>query len=82
MEHYQCFQKYISKTRAERVSDTVFFKHTYRTQPTITPEDAVMTSTKELNNNTLGTVPQEYTQYKALKNIRYVQHDSSTKGRS
>ena len=64
-----CFRKYISNTRAEIVSDTVFFKHKYLTQPTINPEDAVMTATKELNNTILCTVPQDHAQYKALKNI-------------
>ena len=69
MEHYWCFRKYISKTRSERVSDTVFFKHKYLAQPIITQEDAVMTAAKELNNTILSTVPQEHAQYKALKNI-------------
>ena len=27
MEHHQCFHIYIVKTRATRVSNTVFFKH-------------------------------------------------------
>ena len=69
MEHYWCFRKYITKARVERVSDTVFFKHKYLTQPTITPEDTVTTAAKELNNTILGTVPQEHAQYNALKNI-------------
>ncbi len=29
MEHQQCFHIYIVKTRATRISDTVFFKHQY-----------------------------------------------------
>jgi hypothetical protein len=33
MEHLQCFHIYIVKTRATRVSDTVFFKHQYITNP-------------------------------------------------
>jgi hypothetical protein len=31
MEHHQCFHIYIVKTRAMRVSETVFFKHQYIT---------------------------------------------------
>jgi hypothetical protein len=31
MEHYRCFNIYIVKTRATRVSDAVFFKHQYIT---------------------------------------------------
>ena len=65
LENYRCFRKYISKTSAERVSDTVFFKHKYLIQPTITPEYAVMTAAKKLNNTILVTSPQEHAQYKA-----------------
>jgi hypothetical protein len=37
MEHHQCFTIYIAKTRATRVSDAVFFKHQYITNPQIMP---------------------------------------------
>jgi hypothetical protein len=37
------------QTKSERVSDTVFFKTKYITQPTMTPEDAII---KALNNLT------------------------------
>ncbi len=33
MEHHQCFHIYIVKTRATKISDTVFFKHQYITNP-------------------------------------------------
>jgi spore maturation protein CgeB len=33
MEHHRCFKIYITKTRATRISDTVFFKHQYITNP-------------------------------------------------
>jgi hypothetical protein len=42
MEHHRCFNVYIVKTRATRVSDSVFFKHQYITNPQITPETLVM----------------------------------------
>jgi hypothetical protein len=29
MEHHRCFKIYVPKTRATRVSNTVFFKHQY-----------------------------------------------------
>ena len=32
-EHYRCHKVWIKKTCAERVSDTVFFKHRYLTNP-------------------------------------------------
>jgi hypothetical protein len=42
MEHHRCFHVYIVKTRATRVSDRVFFKHQYITNPQITPETLVI----------------------------------------
>jgi hypothetical protein len=41
-EHYWCHQIYVKKTKSERISDTVFFKHRYLTQPTVTPADTVI----------------------------------------
>jgi hypothetical protein len=41
-EHYQCHQIYVKKTKSERISDTVFFKHRYLTQPTVTPADTII----------------------------------------
>ncbi len=37
MDHHRCFHIYIVKTRAARISDTVFFKHQYITNPQVTP---------------------------------------------
>ncbi len=42
MEHHRCFQVYVTRTQAMRVSDTVFFKHLYITNPTISPESHVV----------------------------------------
>jgi hypothetical protein len=50
MEHHWCFNVYIVKTRATRVSDSVFFKHQYTTNPQITPETLVMTSRRSHNH--------------------------------
>jgi hypothetical protein len=41
-EHYLCHQIYVKKTKSERISDTVFFKHRYLTQPTVTPVDTII----------------------------------------
>jgi hypothetical protein len=38
-EHYCCHKIHVKKTNSERVSDTVFFKHKYITQPTLTLAD-------------------------------------------
>ncbi len=41
-EHYRTHVIFAKKTRAKRLADTVFFKHKYLTQPTITPADAIV----------------------------------------
>ncbi len=41
-EHYWCHQIYVKKTKSERISDTVFFKHRYLTQPSVTPVDRII----------------------------------------
>jgi hypothetical protein len=48
-EHYQCHVIYVKQMKNESVSDTVFFKTKYITQPTMTPADII---TKALNNLT------------------------------
>jgi hypothetical protein len=41
-KHYGCHTIYCTKTRAERISETVFFQHLYLTQPVVTPADAII----------------------------------------
>jgi hypothetical protein len=50
MEHHCCFHVYITKTRATRVSDAVFFKHQYITNPQLTPETLTMKAALELTS--------------------------------
>ena len=40
-EHYQCHVIYVKQTKSKRVSDTVFFKKKYITQPTMTQSDII-----------------------------------------
>ena len=56
IEHHQCFHIYILKTRARRVSNTVFFKHQYITNPQVTPETLVIKVASELTNALKGSV--------------------------
>jgi hypothetical protein len=42
MEHHRCFWVYITRTRATQIGDTVFFKHQYITNPTVSPESHVV----------------------------------------
>lgn len=48
MEHYRCHIIYVKKTRSESISDTVFFKHKYITQPTVTPADTIIKALDDL----------------------------------
>ena len=49
-KHYRCHKVWNVETKAERVSDTVFFKHKYITQPTLTPEDVMIRAILNLRN--------------------------------
>ncbi len=53
-EHYQCHQIYVKKTKSERISDTVFFKHRYLTQPTVTSADTIIKALGELTHALKG----------------------------
>ncbi len=50
MEHHQYFHIYIVKTRATRISDTVFFKHHYITNPQVTPKTLVIKAALDLTS--------------------------------
>jgi hypothetical protein len=56
MEHHQYFYIYIVKTRATRVSGTVFFKHQYITNPQVTPKTLVIKEASELTSVLKGLV--------------------------
>ncbi len=48
MEHYRCYIEHITSTRANRISQTVFFCHKYITMPTITASDVVLKASEDL----------------------------------
>ena len=47
-EHYQCHKVHVKKTNTEQILDTVFFKHRYITQPTVTPADILTKAIDDL----------------------------------
>eukprot|EP01082_Thalassiosira_pseudonana_P012372 g11214.t1 g11214 contig5:382941-386300(-) len=55
-EHYRCHKIFIKATRTERITDTVFFKHKYLTNPTVTPEDAVVKAAQDLTKAVQGNL--------------------------
>ena len=47
-DHYRTHRIYVKAINAGRVSEAVFFKHKYLTNPTVTHADRVVQATKEL----------------------------------
>jgi len=49
-DHYRAHLIHVKGTKAERVSETVFFKHKYLTNPSVTHADRVISAARELFN--------------------------------
>ena len=49
-DHYRARRIYVKAAGAERVSEIVFFKHKYLTNPTVTHADIVVQAARELYN--------------------------------
>jgi hypothetical protein len=47
-EHYRCWWVFVKETRSKCITDTIFFKHKYITQPTVTPADAIVKAYQDL----------------------------------
>jgi hypothetical protein len=69
VEHHRCFKMYITKTRATRVSDTVFFKHQYITNPMVSPESLVVAAAQQLTTALKGNIPAGNKTAEALKRL-------------
>jgi hypothetical protein len=50
-DHYRCHWIFVKAIRAKQISDTVFFKHKYIMQPTMTTDDLVI---KAIHNLTIA----------------------------
>jgi hypothetical protein len=64
MEHHQCFRVYVTWTRATRISDTVFFKHQYLTNPKISPESHMVTLLNNVQQPSRATYRQAMRQWR------------------
>ncbi len=69
MQHHQCFWVYITKIRAMRISDTVFFKHQYITNPMVSPESHVVVAAQQLATALKGNIPAGNETTEALKKV-------------
>ena len=54
-EHYRTHRIFVKATRTHCLSDTVYFKHKYITQPTITPANAIVKAFQDLMATLKGT---------------------------
>ena len=69
-EHYRCHVIYVKQTKSERVSDTVFFKTKYITQPTLTRADIVSKALNDLTQAIKGKSNEKgLEQIEALKRL-------------
>ena len=57
MEHHRCFRVYVTRTRATRISDTVFFRHQYITNPTLSPESHVVPAAQQIPTALKRNIP-------------------------
>jgi hypothetical protein len=57
MEHHRCFRVYKTKTGVTRISDTVFFKHQYIMNPTVSPESHAVAAVQQLTIALQGNIP-------------------------
>jgi hypothetical protein len=69
MQHHRCVRAYITKTRATRISDTVFFKHQYIANPTVSPESHVVAAAQQLTTALQGNIPARSKTAEALKKV-------------
>jgi hypothetical protein len=74
MEHHRCFNVYIVKTRATRISNLVFFKHQYITNPQLTPETLTLKAASELTSALKGTLLCEAETADALARVSKLFH--------
>jgi len=69
---------FAKKTRAKRLADTVFFKHNFITQPTITPVDAIVNAYNKLRQAIQGLQhSKDDAHFEALERIENVMQPTS-----
>jgi hypothetical protein len=70
-EHYRCHVVFVKATRSKRISDTVFFKHKFIMQPTVTPADALIKAYQDLTAALHGiSNHKSNAQFNAIKKIQ------------
>ena len=49
-EHYRCWRMWVQNTRPTRISDMVFLKHKYISNPTVTAADAIIAAAQNMSD--------------------------------
>ena len=64
----------MEETKAERVSETVFFKHKYITNPGITPADTIVNTINNVTTALWGTMPTPLhkSSYQAIQRLQTI----------
>ena len=79
LEHYRCYNVYVTSTFATRVSDQVYFRHKYITMPTMSPESHVVEAAQRLTTALKGNIPADSETAVGLKVRRTFQPNSNSK---
>jgi hypothetical protein len=78
-EHYQCYTIYVKQTKSKRISDTVYFKTKYITQPTLTPADVIVKVLNDLTQALKGKNNMKgLKQIKTLRKLDNILNNSPT----
>ncbi len=78
--NYMCHRVYISSSKHEHVSGTVFFRHKYLTMPTITPTDALIKAADNLVDVILGRLPKNSVCHRPSGPKPEIQHNRRGRG--
>jgi hypothetical protein len=80
-EHYRCWKFWLTATRATQILGTAFFKHTYPTNPLVTPEDLLIAAAEHLTWALETSIPPHLrvSTTQALKDLSEVFTDAAHK---
>eukprot|EP00804_Cyclotella_cryptica_P020425 CCRYP_014405-RA/>CCRYP_014405-RA protein AED:0.11 eAED:0.09 QI:0/-1/0/1/-1/1/1/0/940 len=72
-EHYRCWKIWSPTTRSTRIAATVFFKHKYLTNPSVTPTDALIAAAANLAHIIKHNAKAQHVGTKNLQDLQRLQ---------
>eukprot|EP00804_Cyclotella_cryptica_P002855 CCRYP_009391-RA/>CCRYP_009391-RA protein AED:0.18 eAED:0.18 QI:0/0/0/1/1/1/2/0/800 len=72
-EHYRCWKAWWPTTRSTRIAATVFFKHKYLTNPSVSPTDALIAAAAYLAHVIKHNAKVQYVGAKNLQDLQRLQ---------